>query len=128
MPDTSGSVDLSAPARSPEEEDALRSLQNGEKPAGEPEKQKVLHTFLVVVDLNGNPRPIPVDHPQFETLVESSPDLMYGAVATIMKDFTAVEAAHATAGMLQQQAIAMQQQVQDQMLQQRLAQAGGLRK
>lgn len=132
MPDASGAVDLGGNARSPEEEEALRALQNGEQPEGEPEEesqaQKVLHTFLVVVDVNGNPRPIPVEHPQFEALVESTPDLMYGAAAVLAKDFAAVEAAQATAGIMHQQAMAMQQQMQDQMLQQRIAQGGGLRR
>lgn len=132
MPDTTGSVDLNAPARTPEEEEAIRSLQNGEKPEEASEQasgaQQVLHTFLVVVDTKGNPQPIPFSHPQFQPLVESTPDLVYSAAATMMKDLAAMESAQATAEMMTAQAQALQQQMQDQMLQQQIARSGGLRK
>lgn len=127
MPDATGSVDLGG-ARTPEEEEALRALQAGEKPAEDPEAQDVLHTFLVVVDLDGNPRPIPVDHPLFKSRIQSTPDLMYGAAATMMKDFAAVEAAQTTAGIMAQQAQMIQEQMRNQMVAQKIAAEGGVRR
>jgi hypothetical protein len=118
-------VDLSAPARTPEEEEALRSLQNGERPAEEPkdenEPDEVLTMFLVVVDLEGNPQPMGVSDPRFKQLIPATPDLIYAAAMTIAKDIAAMDAGQATAMIMQQQAMAMQQQMQDQMLQRQVA-------
>jgi hypothetical protein len=123
VPDTSGSVDLSATARTPEEEEALRSLQNGERPAEEPKDgvEDILTLFLVVVGLDGNPTPMAVKDPRYNPLVELTADYIYGAVQTIAKDISAMEAARVTADVMQQQAMALQQQMQDQMLQRQVA-------
>jgi hypothetical protein len=124
VPDTSGSIDLSS--LSDEEQEAVEELarRNGESPseAGAPQAQKVLTAFLVVVGLDGNPTPMAFNDPQFDILTQATPDLIHAFCGTVRKDIEAMESAQATAEVMQQQAMALQQQMQDQMLQRQVAQ------
>lgn len=127
MPDTSGSVDLGGLSK--EETEAVERLaqERGGEPGPEaPQPQKVLTAFVVVVGLDGNPQPMVFNDPQFDILTQATPDLIYAAAATVMKDIEAMENAQATAEVMQQQAMAMQQQMQEQMLQRQVA--AGLKK
>lgn len=118
MPNASGSVDLSNLSR--EEEEALQSMaaqHSNNAPPEEEGAQKVLTTFLVVVGLDGNPQVMAVNDPRFDALVTLTRDHIFAAASIITKDLAAEETAMATAEIMQQQAMALQQQMQDQMLQ-----------
>lgn len=123
MPDTSGSIDLSR--LSEEEEAALEHLtrEKGGEPGPEapPQAQKVLTAFLVVVGLDGNPTPMAFNDPQFEILAQATPDLIHAFCGTVRKDIEAMESAQATAEVMQQQAMALQQQMQERMLHQQIS-------
>lgn len=117
MPDTSGSIDLSS--LSAEEAEAVENLaqeKGGEPGPEQPDRQKVLTAFLVVVGLDGNPEVMAFNDGQFDILTQVTPDHIYGACSVIQKDLDAREAALVTADIMQQQAMAMQQQMQDRML------------
>lgn len=123
MPNASGSVDLSDLSNlSPEEEAALEGLaERNETTPPEPEVQNVLTAFLVVVGLDGNPQVMALNDPKINPLTGPTPDLIHGACGVIIKDIAAMENAQATAEVMQQQAMAMQQQMQEQMLQRQVA-------
>jgi hypothetical protein len=125
VPDTSGSIDLST--LSEEEKAAVENLaQERGGPAEEPEERRALTAFLVVVGLDGNPEVLSFNDPNLNLLTGPTPDLIYAAAQTIAKDFLAMETARATAEVMQQHAMALQQQMQDQMLQRQVQQ--GLKK
>jgi hypothetical protein len=132
VPDSSGSVDLSALAA--EEQEAVERLaaERGEDPVdGSPEEnapKRVLTAFLVIVGLDGNPEPMAFEDPALDLVTSPTPDLIYGAAHTLIKDLSAQEtaqgAAHATAQLMMQQARAIAEQQQAQAIAQQVAASG----
>lgn len=123
MPDSSGAVDLNS--ISPEEKEQVERLaeeRGGEQPSPEEDhRQKVLTAFLVVVGYDGNPQVLRINDPNLLVQSEPTPDLVYGAASTILKDLEAQETAQAAAAMTVQ---AMMEQSRAMMEQQMAAQAG----
>jgi hypothetical protein len=131
--DNTGAVDLASLAK--DEQDAVERLaaERGDDPhapdgsdANAP--KKVLTAFLVIVGLDGNPEPMAFNDPSLEVIAPPTPDLIYGAAHTLIKDLTAQEtaqgAAHATAQLMMQQARAMAEQQQAQAIAQQVNQSG----
>lgn len=125
MPDSSGSVDLGA--LSAEEQDAVDQTTPEPTPDSEEaaEAKEILFSFGVVVDTSGNPTVVQFDPPGFQSLVNPTEDLLFGALNVVLKDLQAAETAQAaaqmTVGYLQQQAAQMQQQMQEQQIAAQLA-------
>ena len=135
MPDSSGAIDLGS--LSPEEQEAVNRMAEengitGDEPTREdtgPKRQKVLTAFIVLVGEDGNPTVLNYeDDERIETHVPVTPDLIYGACATIQKDIAAMETAQASAAatgqFMMQQARAAQEQMQNAAIQAQLQQSG----
>lgn len=120
MPDRSGAVDLGS--LTPEEQAQVEAL--AEKSDTEPEKPTFLTAFAIVVDTNGNPDIVRYETDDFVIANEPTPDLVFGALSTVLKDLQAQETAQAaaqmTAQIMAQQARAMMEQQQAAVLRQGL--------
>lgn len=114
MADGSGAVDLSA-----------SSAPTEDKPKIPEEKPPVLAAFAVIIGFDGNPQVVTYEHDDFVVQHPATPDLIYGAAQTIIKDIQATETAQATLSFQMQQAQAIAQQRQAQQVQQSLGNIRG---
>jgi type III secretory pathway lipoprotein EscJ len=112
VPNNSGAVDLGS--LTPEEQAQVDAL--AERSDTEPEKPTVITAFAIVVSEDGNPSIVSYEHDDFVVLNPATPDLVYGAISTVLKDLAAQETAQAAAQMTAQlmaaQARAMMEQQQ----------------
>lgn len=114
MPDTSGSVDLGS--LSAETRERLTQMAEEHKVAPKPDEPQQVHTAFTVVVNEGQVSVI-----QYEgsaLFIDHNPtgDEVYSAAAVVQKDLAAQETAQHTAGILQQHAMQMQQQIQAQQI------------
>lgn len=105
MPDTSGAHDLSRPTPVPDDVN---------KPKDPPEPTRVLTAFAVIIGFDGNPSVVSYEHEDIAVAHEPTPDLIFGACSTVLKDLQIQESAHAaglaTMQFMMSQAQAVQQQ------------------
>jgi hypothetical protein len=114
VPNSSGSIDLGALPK--EDQEALERMaeETGTEPKGE--KRKVLTAFLVIANFDGNTEVLAFQDDDLEVHAHPTPDLIYGACSTLIKDLeiqeSAQAAAHMTAQVMLQQARAIAEQQQ----------------
>lgn len=112
MADNSGAVDLGS--LSQDEREAVEQLADTNPPEAEP--RKALTAFVVVVGFDGNPEVMAFEDEELVVQVHPTPDLVFAACSTVVKDLqaqeTAQHAAALTAQFMTQQARAMMEQQQ----------------
>ncbi len=107
MPDSSGAVNL---GEKRQEEDKTEEQAQPGTPT------RFQTAFGILVGVDGDPQIVSYSHEDIVLNTEPTPDMVFGACATVIKDLQAAETAEAaakmTAGFLAQQAQAAMQQQQ----------------
>lgn len=111
MPNNSGSVDLSGLRQQAE---AGAGTEEQTQEPGQP--TTVLTAFAVIVGFDGDPQVVSYEHDDVDVQNRPTPDMVFAACSTILKDIqsqeTAQAAAQLTASIMVQQARAMAEQQQ----------------